>query len=288
MISAVLSRLQAALLVLSFYQSELANIVEEWFDLLVYPDNPLDYNITPVQTAIAADGKTVSFIAQNEREVLSQQFLALAKLNGYPEVEQKLLKRALSQIPDGKLEIFLHTGTSGIDQGWTVSGLFEIAKAFELVESSETKTSLQKWYQEIGSDACLRVGRSVGGGYTILHTELAGDTAGESIEYYLNAADTFELDALPNEVLELIAADEPEYLEIFFHVSKDGMTKFGLRVPQPSLALIQAALFAFGTEKSMNTIGEYEGALGAEKAHFIDFYTNAKGFNAQLFYVPVD
>jgi hypothetical protein len=288
MISASLSRLQAALLVLPFYKPNLTNVVEQWFDILVYPDNPLNYDLTPVQSGIAADAKHVTFVAQNERDILASQFLALAKINDYPEIENKLLQRALTQIPDGKLEAFLRTGVGGIDQGWTVSGLFEIAKAFELVESSETKTLLQKWYKDIGSNACLRVGRSVGAAYTILHSELAGDTVGENLEYYLNAAQVFELDALPNEVLQLIAADQPDYLEIFFHVSKAGMMRFGLRVPQPSLALIQAALFAFGTEKSMNIVADYEGSLGSDKAVYIDFYITAKGYDAELFYVPVD
>jgi hypothetical protein len=288
MISAALSRVQSALLALPFYKPGLTNIVEQWFDILVYPNSPLNYNLTPVQSGIAADGKQVTFIAQNERDVLASQFLALAKINDYPEVENKLLQRALAQIPDGKLEAFLHTGVSGIDQGWTISGLFDIAKAFELTESSETKTELQKWYKDIGSNACLRVGRSVGGAYTVLHSELAGDTAGENIEYYLNAAEVFGLDALPNEVLELIAADQPDFIEIFFHVSKAGIVKFGLRVPEPSLALIQAALFAFGTEKSMNIVGDYEGALGVQKADYIDLYITAKGYDATLFYVPAD
>lgn len=288
MISVSLSRVQTALTVLPYFKVSFMDSVNEWFEVLVYPDQPLNLDIVPVRSGVQVDGQGCTFIAQNERKILAKQFAQLVQANGYAEVEIKLLQRAYSQIPDGRLEAFLNVRKSGMDMGWTIDGLFEIEKAYELVPDGDAKNTLRQWYSDIDANACLRLGRSVGGGYTIVHSELPGDDAGESIEYYASAAAAFEVDILPVELLEVIAADEPDYLEVFFHIGKAGLFKFGLRVPQPSDNLIRAALFGLAGDTGMETVAAYEGSLGVQRPEYIDFYTDVKGFGAQFYYTPVD
>lgn len=288
MIANSLSRVQSAFIALPFFKRGLATVIEEWFDLLVYPENPVLSEQIPIQAGIAANGLAATFLVQNQREGLVAQFTALMKANNYPEMETKLFQRALSQVPEGEVEVFLNAKNVGVDQGWTINGYFPISKAFEMLADGAVENKIKAWYESIGADACVKVGRSVGGNYTIIHTELAGDDAREWLEYYVDAARTFGLDALPNELLELIASDEPESLELIIHANKEGFLKFGLRLPQPSTRVQQAVLLAFANDKSLETIAEFEGGLGAGAANFIDLYIDAAGFGVQFFYTPQD
>lgn len=288
MIANSLSRVQSAFIALPFFKRGLATVIEEWFDLLVYPENPVLSEQIPVQAGIAANGLAAAFLVQNQREGLVAQFTALMQANGYPEVENKLFQRALSQVPEGEVEVFLNAKNVGVDQGWTINGYFPLSKALDMLPDGSIKNNLKGWYSGIGADACVKMGRSVGGGYTIIHTELAGENAGEWLEYYLDAARAFSLDALPNQLLELIASDEPERLELIIHANKEGFLKFGLRLPQPSTRVQQAVLLAFATDKSLEIIAEFEGGLGAGAANFVDLYIDAAGFGVQFFYTPQD
>lgn len=288
MIANSLSRVQAAFLALPFFKRGLATVIEEWFDVLVYPENPTLNEQIPIQAGIAANGLAATFLVQNQRQGLVAQFTALMKANNYPEMETKLFQRALSQVPEGEVEVFLNAKNVGVDQGWTINGYFPISKAFEMLADGEVENKIKAWYESIGADACVKVGRSVGGNYTIIHTELAGDDAREWLEYYVDAARAFGLDTLPNPLLELIASDEPESLELIIHANKDGFLKFGLRLPQPSTRVQQAVLLAFANDKSLETIADFEGGLGAGAANFIDLYIDAAGFGVQFFYTPQD
>jgi hypothetical protein len=281
-----LSRVQAAFIALPFFKRGLATVIEEWFDLLVYPENSLTNEQVPIQAGIAANGLAAVFLVQNQREGLVSQFTALMKANNYPEMENKLFQRALSQMPDGEVEVFLNVKNTGVDQGWTINGYFPLAKALEMLADGEVENKIKAWYDSFGADACVKVGRSVGGAYTIIHTELAGENAGEWLEYYLDAARAFGLDTFPNELLELIASDEPEALELIIHANKDGFLKFGFRLPQPSTRVQQAILLAFATDKSLGVIADFEGGLGAGAANFVDLYVDAAGFGVQFFYTP--
>lgn len=288
MIAASVSRVQTALVSLPFYKKGLASATEEWIDLLLYPLASSNFNSTPLQACVSANGQTATYLIQNSRENLVAQLQALMQANGYPEVETKLLQRALSQMPDAQLEAFLQTKNTGVDQGWTLSGLFPIAKAFEMLPDGPTENALRAWCTQVGLQAAVSVGRSVGGNYTLIRTALPGDTPADNLEYYRHAAKTLKIDSLPVELLEAIAGDEPDDIELIINANKEGFVKFGIRVLAPSNRLLQATFLAFSTDKEIEYVADFMGSLGAQRANFIDFYTDAQGFGAQFCFTPAE
>ncbi len=286
MLTNQIARIKAALNAVEFPDAQtLAETAQEWVELFSYPesDNP---NIRPLEVAFSVPSASFSVIARNDRPVLAKQLAKLMAANKYPEVETKLLQLGFKELPTAFLSCEVEMQGKERDVRWAASEVMPISAALKILPDGELETKLQAWYKEVDSDACLSIGRSVGGGYTTWETELPGDNIGAALKEYMYLCRDLGAEELPLPLIEALDGANPEQITVFGHFTKNGATRMGLSINEPSEEVIQIAVLAAsrGDNGPMDAIAAFEGSLGKRQPTKINFYLSARGFDTQFFY----
>lgn len=255
-------RMQTAITALPFVQAEQEGLFKEWLTQMVYPSDPLEGEPN-LPLSIQVDTKAFTAWASNDRETLVNQLLAFMEASKFNETELKILKKANQSLSDSRLQAWLSLSEGGGQAtGWDMEGVMTLASAMAFIPKGAAKEALQAWYAEYEADACIRVGRSVvGNHYTILHTELFGDTVDVDLQLYLELMDSLEVPPLPEPLLDLISDEAPEYLELSFWLGGAGVLKAGLVIPNPSPDFVRQLAVAYAVETG-DTLAAIEGSLG--------------------------
>ena len=276
-------RIQSAMTSLPFIQTAQEDLIREWLMQMLSPTNPSLENPN-VRLSTTIDTSKVTCWATNDMALLRQQLLDLMEVSNFNEMESKALKVLTKDIPEGKLSSWLQLNEGGQETGWVIDGVFPLAEAFKLVPKGAIKDKLQAWYKSHEADACVRVGRSIASNrFAILHTELFGDSAIEDIQLYIDLMDELDLSPLPEALLELIANDRPEYIELAFSIGHNGIIKVGLVIPEPSEKLFHQLSLVYA-EDAAESLAEFEGILGATAIKALQLSREASGIAIDLHY----
>lgn len=280
-----LMRLQAALSQFPFIDEQRGGLIDEWLNQQLFPNNAFD-NVARFEVAPSIDTTNVSVFATNERKVLAKQFLDFAKTISLNEGEQKAFAKAYSDL-GGDLSVWLNVDATGQDTGWEVNGTLPLAKAWDYIPNSPIEDTLKSWFAEYQADACIKIGRCMTDNYAILHTELFGNDNNEDIQLYLDLLETLDSMPLPTPLLELIAEEDSEFIELSLHIGSNGLVKTGLIIPEPSPNLVLSAALLLGNAAEQN-LAAFEGMLGVQMPTRIEFARTAKGIESRLWYTPAE
>jgi hypothetical protein len=290
MLTNQISKISQAILALPFPAGKImSETAQEWVELFCYPESD-NAQIQPLQISLTVPTAAVTIIARNDRPVLAKQLAKLLATNKYPEVETKLLQLGFKELPTAALSCEIEMQGELRDVRWQATAQADdalaISNAFKLLPDGVIEQTLNQWYEEAESDACLSIGRSVGGAYTCWETELPGDSVRYALSAYSSLCRTLAVEGLPDEISDQIDADSPETMTMAARFTKNGATKTGLIIYQPSDEMVQLALLAStsGSNELMQRIATFEAALGKEKADKIEFAMSIKGLEIQFFY----
>jgi len=276
-------RTQSAMTSLPFVKPENEVLIREWLHQMLFPMNPT-LDSPKVNLSTTVDATKVTCWADNDLDILKSQLLEFMKASNFNETEQKILNMIAKLVPDGRLSSWLQLSEGGQETGWVMDGVFSLEKIFKLVPKGDFKDKLEAWYKKHDADACIRVGRSIAGNrFTILHTELFGESSIESIQLYLDLMNELDLSPLPEILLEMIAKENPEYLEIAFWIAKGGFIKAGLVLPEPSDVFVRQMSLVYA-EESADTLAMFEGAIGVNAAAALQFSREASGITLDIHY----
>lgn len=276
-------RTQSAVITLPFIKPENEELLTEWLNQMLFPLNPtLDEPEVHLSTSV--DAEKVTCWVNNDRNILLQQFAEFMGASKLNESEVKVLQKIFKLIPEGNLSTWLQLSQGTQETGWALNGVFPLAHAFAVTPKNDKRNKLEEWYASFEADACVRVGRSVGGNrFTILHTELFGNTGEEDIQLYMDLMSHLEMSPLPTPLLEMILEEDPEYLELSFWLGSAGILKAGLVVPEPSANFVRYLSIAYA-ENAADTLAAFEGSIGAEGPKAIELSRMASGVNVELIY----
>lgn len=276
-------RTQSAILALPFIKSENEELLTEWLNQMIFPLNPM-LDEPQITLSASIDAQKVTCSVNGDKDNLLAQFTQFVEASKLQESELKVLQKACKLIPEGELSTWLQLSEGTQETGWTINGLFPLSHAFAITPKNKQLDKLKEWYASFEADACIRVGRSVAGNrFTILHTELFGNSISEDIQLYLDLMTQLEISALPTPLLEMIAEEDPEYLELSFWLAKAGVIKAGLVLPEPSENLVRYLSLAYAEDASEALAG-FEGSIGAENPSSISLSRTEKGVQVELFY----
>ena len=276
-------RTQSALTTLPFIKPENETLLTEWLHQMLFPMNPtMDDPKVSLSTSIEAD--RVTCWADNELDILKVQLLEFIQASKFKEIEEKALKMIVKGVPDGRLSAWLQLTDGGQETGWVMDGVFPLEKALKIIPKCEAKNNLEAWYKKYGADACIRVGRSMAGNrFAILHTELFGETALEDVQLYIDLMAALNLSPLPDVLLELIAEENPEFIELSFWIGNTGILKAGLVIPEPSDVFVRQMALVYA-EESADTLAAFEGSIGADAPAAMQLSREAAGVKVDLIY----
>lgn len=276
-------RTQSAMTSLPFVKPESEVLIREWLHQMLFPMNPT-LEDPKVSLSTTIDASKVTCWADNDLEILKKQLLEFMKVSNFNETESKVLNIITDAVPEGRLCSWLQLSEGGQETGWVMDGVFSLETAFKLVPKGTLKDKLQAWYKSHDADACIRVGRSIAGNrFTILHTELFGDSSIEDIQLYIDLMTILDLSPLPEALLEMIVNNNPEYLEIAFWIAKEGLIKTGLVVPTPSDVFVRQMSLVYG-EENADTLAAFEGSIGADAPIAMQLSRDALGIQIELIY----
>lgn len=281
-----IARIKAALNAVSLPDAKtMGETAQEWVELFCYPESDND-NIQPLELSLAVPTGAVTVIARNDRPVLAKQLAKLMAANQYPEVETKLLQLGFKELPTAFLSCEVEMTGKERDVRWAASDVLPIDAAFKLIPDGPMEAKLKEWYEEADSNACLSIGRSVGGGYTSWETELPGDTVRFAMSAYSYLCRQLEVEPLPDPVADAIDAANPEEMTTFGRFTKNGATKMGLIIRNPSDQIIEIARLsgANGAKKVLDAIATFEGSLGKANPDKVAFSMSARGWEVEFFY----
>ncbi len=263
----------------------LGETIQEWVELFCYPesDNP---NIQILEFSLAVPTGAVTVIARNDRPVLAKQLAKLMAANQYPEIETKLLQLGFKELPDAILSCEVEMLNKERDVRWAAEEVMPIDAAFKLLPDGDVEAKLKQWYEEAESNACLSIGRSVGGGYTTWETELPGDSVRYAMSAYSYLCELLEIEQLPDPVADAIDEALPEELTVFGGFTKNGATKMGLIIRNPSDRIVEIARLsgANNNQNVLNAIAAFEGSLGKANPDKVAFSMSARGWEVEFFY----
>lgn len=277
-------RSQAAMTTLPFIDEEREGLLTEWLHQMLFPQNPLEREPTVhLSTDLHADQATAW--VGNVNALLKEQLKSFYKVGGFKDIEAKLIDKIVQDVPEGELQAWLRLGNNDQQEtGWVMDGVFALKQALAMVPKGSTKDQLTQWYAQFEADACIRVGRSVGGNrYTIVHTELFGDSVEADLELYAHLNKTLNLSPIPDVLLSLVVEENPEYLELSFWIGSEGILQLGLVVPAPSQEFVRRLSLAYDEEAS-NELAAFEGALGVEEPTAMLIARRASGLVVELSY----
>jgi hypothetical protein len=276
-------RTQSAILTLPFIKSENEELLTEWLNQMLFPLNPMEEE-PKIGLSASIDAQKVTCSVNGNKDTLLAQFTQFIEASKLHESEIKVLQKSLKLIPEGTLSTWLQLSEGSQETGWTMNGLFPLAHAFAISPKSKHRDKLEAWYASFEADACVRVGRSVGGNrLTILHTELFGNNISEDVQLYLDLMEQLGISPLPTPLLEMIGEENPEYLELSFWLGSAGVIKAGLVVPEPSENLVRYLSIAYA-EEAGDALAAFEGSIGAPNPSAIELSRMEKGVQVELVY----
>ncbi len=277
-------RTQAAVTALPFVKEQQEALLSEWLHQMLFPMNPLlhDSQLT-LATTVGAD--SVRCYADNAVETLQKQLEDFMTASGFKDIEPKILGKIVQSVSEGRLQAWLEMKADNSQEtGWVMDGVFPLSEALALVPKGATKDRLTAWYASFDADACVRVGRSVAGNrYTILHTELFGETIQDDMDLYNDLMATLELSPLPEVLLAMLLDENPSYLELVFWIGSAGILKAGLNVPNPSDDLVRRLALAYYPENN-EALADFEGAIGAAAPSNLLVARQASGISVEVVY----
>lgn len=256
-------RTQAAVTALPFINNQQEALLTEWLKQMLFPMNPILHDSQLTLVTNVATTKVCCY-ADNAVTTLQQQLTAFMEASGFKEIETKILNKIAKEVPEGHLQAWLEMGEQGEQEtGWVMDGVFPLAEALALVPKGVIKDRLTAWYARFDANACVRVGRSIAGNrYTILHTELFGESIQDDIDLYNDLMQELELSPLPDLLLSLLLEENPEYLELVFWIGSGGLLRAGFKVPNPSEDLVRRLALAYYPDTG-EALAAFEGATGA-------------------------
>lgn len=276
-------RTQSAVVTLPFIKPENEELLTEWLNQMLFPLNPM-LDDPEVKLSTTIDTQKVTCWVDKDTEALLAQFAQFMQASNLNESELKVLHKIVKLIPEGNLSAWLQLSNGSKETGWMIKGLFPLAHAFAITPKNDKRNILEQWYANYEANACVKVGRSVGGNrFTILHTELFGESADEDIQLYLDLMEQLGLSPLPTPLLQMIIDEDPEYLELSFWLGSAGVLKAGLVVPEPSANFIQYMSIAYA-EDAADTLAAFEGSIGIDGPVAMDLSRTGKGVEVELLY----
>lgn len=276
-------RAQGAVASLPFLDERGEGVLTEWLKQMLFPQNPMEREPT-VQLSTDLYASEATTWVGNANALLQAQLKEFMQASGFADIEPKLLDRIVQQVPEGELYAWLRQGADTQETGWVMDGLFALNDALALVPKGTVKDRLVQWYGQFEADACVRVGREVATNrYTILHTELFGETVQEDLELYTNLNQTLELSPVTDVLLDLLIEEDPEYLEVSYWLGSSGVLQLGLVVPDPSPRLVRQLSLAYD-EGAVDTLAAFEGTLGSAGPNKMLLARRASGVVVELYY----
>jgi hypothetical protein len=277
-------RTQTAVTELPFITEQHEALLGEWLKQMLFPMNPTLYTSQLTLTApISVDA--VRCYADNATATLQEQLKQFMQRSGFKEIETKILNKIVAAVPEGRLQAWLEINArNGQETGWVMDGVFALSEALPLLPKGTIKDRLKAWYASFDADACVRVGRSMAGNrYTILHTELFGESVQDDIDLYNDLMGQLELSPMPDALLGLLIEEAPEYLELVFWIGSTGILKAGLKLPAPSANLVRQLALAYYPNNE-DTLAVLEGAVGAEAPTALLVARQANGVGVEVTY----
>lgn len=277
-------RVQAAVAALPFIQDQKESLLSEWLKQMLFPMNPIlhDSQLT-LSTNVATT--TVCCYADNNIDTLQQQLSAFMAASGFKDIETKILAKIVQEVPEGRLQAWLELNANDSQEtGWVMDGVFPLKEALALVPKGTIKDRLTAWYASFDADACVRVGRSVAGNrYTILHTELFGESMQDDVDLYNDLMQQLELSPLPDILLALLLEEGPAYMELVFWLGSGGVLKAGLQIPAPSEDLVRRLALAYYPDTG-EALAAFEGSIGAVAPSSLIVSRQASGVAVEIVY----
>lgn len=281
-----LIRTKSALEHIPFLSDEQEGLISEWYNQLLYPNNPLE-DATGMNLKLRADFNELICYAKNRKKVLATQFLEIMEVSKFPEMESTLFKKVYKSLKGTELSCWLKVSEMVQESGWQFDGMMPLETALKAVpksKSSKHKELFTDWYAQQDADAAVKLGRAVSSSaYTFLHTELFGGNASEDLEIYTALMQQLEITPLPTPLLDLILDEDPEFIELCLHFASNGIIRAGLKIPNPSQALVIKLSLVLGGGASDN-LGAFEGSLGETSMKSVELYRNANGVHAGFSY----
>lgn len=277
-------RTQAAVTALPFIKDQQEALLSEWLKQMLFPMNPILHDSQLTLVTNVATTK-VCCLADNAVPTLQQQLVEFMEASGFKEIETKILNKIVKEVPEGRLQAWLEMGEQEAQEtGWVMDGVFPLAEALALVPKGAIKDRLTAWYASFDADACVRVGRSIAGNrYTILHTELFGESVQDDIDLYNDLMQKLELSPLPDLLLSLLLEENPEYLELVFWIGSAGILRAGLQIPNPSEDLVRRLALAYYPDTG-EALAAFEGAIGAAAPSSLLVARQATGVTVEVVY----
>ena len=277
-------RAQAAVASLPFLDENGEGLLTEWLNQMLFPQNPVEREPSVELSTDLYTSQATTWVG-NANSLLVEQLTAFMTASGFKDIEPKLVQKLVEQLPEAALKAWLRLGENEVQEtGWVIDGIFALDKALALVPKGAVKQKLVQWYGQFEADACIRVGRSVvGNRYTILHTELFGETVQEDLELYANLNQTLGLSPITDVLLDLLVEEDPEYLEVSYWLGNEGILQLGLVVPNPSPRLVRQLSLAYD-ESGSDRLAAFEGVLGTESPNSMLLARRASGVTVELYY----
>ncbi len=286
MLANQIARIKTALNALSFPDAKtMGETAQEWVELFCYPESD-NTNIQALELGFSVPTGAVTVIARNDRPVLAKQLAKLMATNKYAETETKLLQMGFKELPTAFLSCEVEMLGKERDVRWNANDVLPISSAFKLLPDGVVETALTDFYQKADADACLSIGRSVGGAYTCWESEIPGDDTRQAMAAYTYLCRMLDIESLPDPVADALDAAKPDELTMFGRFTKNGATKVGLLVRNPSAQVVELAQLsaANGSNQVLQNIAVFEGSLGKRQADKIGFSMSARGWEVEFFY----
>lgn len=281
-----LIRTKSALESIPFITTEQEGLMNEWYNQLLYPSNPLE-DSTDMSLAVRADFNELICYAQNGKKELAVQFLEIMKTANFQPVEEKLFKKLYQELKEETLRGWLKLSPTTQESGWVFDGVFPLDLAIAALPNSKTsnhKALFTEWYSRQEADACVKLGRAASSSaYSFLHTELFGSTISEDLEIYSELMQHLQITALPSPLVELILDEAPEFIEMSFYFASNGIVRSGLSISNPTQALVIKLALVLGQGASDN-LGAFEGSLGKDRVKSLEIYRTSQGVFADFSY----
>lgn len=278
-----LLRMRAALATLPLYEERVEGMLSEWMSFM---SHPLEQGVQR-GTALQVDTQHTTWWVQNaDSQILAERYWNfVSAIEIAAPVEQKLMQNALKQF-EGDFATFLRMGDEREDTGWEIAGgPFSLKMAFGMVPKNPDSDPIRNWFAQADIDACTRFGRCIAANtYSYLHVQMPGNNVQDDLAYYVNLCETIGQTPLPQAILQAIAEENPDSLELSIWLASEGLLQMGLVLPQPSSKLQTLINLVLGPGR-LDTLAAYEGSLG-EKAEVQEVLIarNGLGLEAELRY----
>lgn len=270
-------RLRYSLASLKNISPEKEELMTEWIGQMLQPDD--DYQLS---VSISSDISESTWKVNTETKINMERYIEFMQFAEFKPIETELLKKVTTAFK-GDLITWMNIGNEKQNTGWEIyNGIFPLDKVWGIIPESTQRNTLKNWLSEIGVEAIVKYGRSIAADtYSYINFELPGESVVENLELYYNLCAKLNLDPLPTAILDLIAASEPDYLEIACYLSAQGIIKIGILIPDPSDNFVSLINMVNG-EGDLEMQAAFQGSLGSDDYSGIEIYRDNDGINSEL------